>query len=128
MRTILLDLCRERVDVLYKVLHWPTTRAAIEAAHAEPEGVPLSHSEQTLEYSLYYIVFCTLTDEEAKGLALGSRQDLLPQFQVATESLLARSCLLECADIPVLQAFIVYLVSFTLCWLECNARLDELRQ
>ncbi|KAH8898254.1 hypothetical protein GQ53DRAFT_837208 [Thozetella sp. PMI_491] len=111
-RSVLRGLYRERVDQLYKIVHWPTTRAALEAIYADPQRSTPSQSEKALEYSIYYIALCTIKDDsEAKSLGFEGRRSLVQQYRAATEVLLARTSLLILPDIAALQALVIYMLA-----------------
>jgi hypothetical protein len=107
---ILLQLFRERVDSVYKIVHWPTVLAIIERP-TPPSGTKLS-SSQALEYSIYFMALCSITDGEAKGLGLGDRPSLVQTYRATVENLYANSTLLQSPDLTLLQAFMIYLVRY----------------
>lgn len=112
-RTRLLQLYRLRVDTVYKVLHWPTVLATIDATHESPmAGSPReSQPVQILQWSIYFMAMCSITNEEAKEMDLGDRPSVLQNYRVTVEGLLAKSNLLRTPNLIILQAFVIYLVS-----------------
>ena len=108
-RTELLKLFRDRVDTVYKVVHWPTALASIEEDHVNSKStVP----NLALEYAIYFTALCTATNEEVKAMKLGVRAELLWSYQSAAEHFLASSRLLDAPDLTTLQGFVIYLVRF----------------
>jgi hypothetical protein len=107
---ILLQLFRERVDSVYKIVHWPTVLATMERP-TPPSDTKLS-SSQALEYSIYFMALCSITDDEAKGLGLGDRPSLVQTYRATVENLYANSTLLQSPDLTLLQAFMIYLVRY----------------
>ncbi|KPM41037.1 hypothetical protein AK830_g5548 [Neonectria ditissima] len=110
-QTKLLELYRYRVESLHKLFHWPTTLSIIEAALADSAGPPSPVSTQALEFAIYFMALCSVSDNEAEAMGLGNRQDLARLYQATTEALLARSHLLTKPDVPTLQAFVIYLTA-----------------
>lgn len=107
---MLLDLYKQRVDCLYKILHWPTTLRDIESSHSGPENVTQSTSIQALEFAIYFMALCSITDDEAAQLDLNSRPALIQKYRVATEFSISEANLIRAPDLTVLQAFVIYLV------------------
>ena len=114
VRTVLLRLYKERIDSVYKIGHWPTVLTMIETNHARTQDGPLSVSEQTLEYAIYFMALCSISDTEAEEMGLGVRVFMLQQYRASVESLFAKSNLLQKPDLIVLQAFVIYLVRWKL--------------
>jgi hypothetical protein len=115
VRTTLLDLYRCRVDGVYKIVHWPTVLSTVEANHAHSLQVPPSLSARMLEYAIYFMALCTVTDEEADRMGLGVGQEMLRQYRATVENMLGESNLLRSPDLVTLQAFVIYLVRQGLC-------------
>jgi hypothetical protein len=108
----LLKIYRQRVDSVYKVLHWPTVLTLIELHHVRPLDSSNGHSIQVLEWSIYFMVICTITNNEAKEMGLGDRPVVLQTYRSMVEDLFAKSSLLQTPDLFVLQAFVIFLVSY----------------
>lgn len=110
VRTKLLHLYRSRVDSVYKILHWPTVLSILEANYAGSGKISPSLSVQALEYAIYFMALCSITDSEAEEMGIGIRPDMLILYRSAVEDLLAGSSLLHNPDLTILQTFVVYLV------------------
>jgi hypothetical protein len=115
MRTTLPEVYHQRVDSVYKLLHWPTVIAQLEAAHEAPDTTQ-SPSEQALEFSIYFMALCSLTDVEYEEAFLGDRTKLIQDYQQAAEISIARADFLRHPTVLVLQAFVIYLVQFSSLW------------
>jgi len=122
IRTTLLDLYRYRVDSVYKILHWPTVLSIIEANHARSTQHPPLLAARVLEYAIYFMALCTITDEEADTIGSGVRLETRRQYQTTVEDLLVESDLLQHPDLVILQAFVIYLVREDLCQLPAFAK------
>lgn len=110
VRTILLELYRSRVDSVYKIFHWPTLSHTLLLHNQQEKYTEPSTAVQALQFSLFFMAVCSITDDEAVAMGLGERLKLRQLYRSAVEDLLARSSLLQNPDIITLQAFIVYLV------------------
>jgi hypothetical protein len=110
MRTKLLQIYRTRVDSVYKILHWPTVLLMIGASHERNAGTFPILSVQVLEHSIYFMAICSLATDESEDMGFAERLDMLQNYRSAIEGMLAKSGLLHCPDLAVLQAFVIYLV------------------
>ncbi len=108
---VLFGLYQERVDAIYKIVHWPTIVAEVGPAVSQRKAI--SSSAQALQYSIYFMSLCTLTDEETRERGLGPKQEVIEAYRSAAETLLARTKVLEKPDVTALQALVIYLVSDT---------------
>lgn len=120
-RKLLLDLYRRRVDNVFKVLHWPSVLKDIEATHSDVQATSIPQSTQALEYAIYFMALCTVTDEESEELLLGSKAALMHHCRIATEIAIANANFLRTPSIASLQAFVLYLVSI------CSSRVRSIR-
>jgi hypothetical protein len=110
VRNIFLRLYHQRVDCLYKILHWPTVCAQIERQHGKPQDPRESNPIMALELSIYFTAICSISDDEARDLGLGNRSDLMEQYLSATETAISEADLLRHPNVTLLQAFAIYLV------------------
>jgi hypothetical protein len=108
-RAKLLSLYGERVNCIYNVLHWPSTLTRMQRAE-EPAASPKTLSHQALEYAIYLVALCTISDHEAEKMSLHSKADLLQRYKDATEHALSKAGVLRHPDMTGLQAFVMYLV------------------
>ena len=116
MRNTLLRLYRYRVDSIFKVVHWPTVIITIEKSYTDAPNVSQSPAMQALEFAIYFMALCSVTDDESETMLLGRRGPLLQQYRLATEILLSRANLFGYPVLTVLQAFVIYVVSRLLMW------------
>jgi hypothetical protein len=98
------------VDCLYKVLHWPTVVADIRRLHHGEPDVHKPGPHEALEYSIYFMSFCSITNEEASRFGLGNRANLIEQYRIAAETAISEAGLLHQPNVTSLQAFVIYLV------------------
>lgn len=105
MATRLLAVYRERVDPIYKILHWPDVHSFLNTHYSAP-SLELSPDHRALESAMHFTALCTLVDGEVDGRAI-----LVEQYRVAAEWSLVQAGLLSTRSLVTLQAFVIYLVS-----------------
>lgn len=110
-RSILLRLYCERVDCLYKILHWPTVLADIQRLSTGTIETFRLVWIRTLELSIFLMALCSITDDEAKQFGLGDRKGLIEQYREACEMAFTEADLLQKPNLVILQALVIYLVS-----------------
>jgi hypothetical protein len=120
-RNLLLYLYRQRVDCLYKILHWPTVLGDISPSRSEAQERSKPTPIRALEHSIYFMSLCSLTDDEACSLGLGDRAALVEQYRDATERALSEAGLLLQPNVVLLQAYVIYLVEFSCLCLHLDA-------
>lgn len=111
IRSMLLEMYHKRVDMIYKIFHWPTTLARIEGHHSGLNNDQLSPAERALEAAIYFMGLCTLSEIEFEQYQLGDRQRMLERYQALVELRLSEGKLIQSPNFTALQAFAVYLVS-----------------
>jgi hypothetical protein len=115
VRTILLQVYRERVDCLYKALHWPSVLAEIHRLHSDEVNFHKASLHKVtpgkaLEFSIYFMSLCSMKDEETTSFGLGDRPSLIEQYRDAAEQTISATGLLQSPTVTSLQAFVIYLV------------------
>ncbi|KAL5394973.1 hypothetical protein PMIN02_004531 [Paraphaeosphaeria minitans] len=108
----LLEIYHFRVESAYKIFHWPTVLQTFEQ---NKETAQISVPIRALQFSIFFMAYCTVTNEEATAGDLGGRLEMLQLYQSATEDMLSRSQLLSSPDLVTLQAFVVYLHALRTC-------------
>jgi hypothetical protein len=109
-RAKLLSLYGERVNCMYNIFHWPSILGRIQRAELPPASLR-TPSHQALEYAIYLVALCTVSDDEAEKMSLNSKADLLQQYKDATEYALSKADVMRHPNMTSLQAFVIYLVS-----------------
>lgn len=102
----LLNVYKERVDCIFKPLHWPSSLAAIQEQGLKYQDKTEKAVIRALEYALYFTSACTLFDYE-----LDQRQEIVDALRQECENGLVRAGLLATTSCRLLQAFVRYLVS-----------------
>jgi hypothetical protein len=107
----------ENVDPIMKVLHVPTSQAAVEKAVANPQDVP--KNQQCLLAAVKFAAVSSLSDEDCLAYLNTSRIQLLNFFRSEVHTTLKRSKYLVSHNFITLQALVIYLV--------CNRRHENPR-
>ncbi|KAH7409655.1 hypothetical protein BKA64DRAFT_404214 [Cadophora sp. MPI-SDFR-AT-0126] len=110
MKGILFPIYRTRVDCIIKILHWPSTMAAIEKKDSSPRDGLESDRVQALESAICYAALCTMTDEESETSLSRKKNALGEQLRHAAETSISKARFLEQPNLTVLQAFLIYLL------------------
>ncbi|KAF2501082.1 hypothetical protein BU16DRAFT_533801 [Lophium mytilinum] len=110
LRDKLLAIFKFRVDMIFKVGHWPTMCAAVTEKYSDPSR-PVSLSVEALEYAIYFAALCTLSEAESMQILRQGKESLNKHFQTAAEAAFSRVDLITSRDHVVLQAFVIYLVA-----------------
>lgn len=96
----LLTVYKDRVDPIFKPLHWPTAISQIRSQIESP-----SNEIAALECAIHFTATCALFESERDQRGI-SVESLLQD----TESALVRAGLLTTTSTILLQAFVIYLV------------------
>nr|POE76209.1 c6 finger domain transcription factor nscr [Quercus suber] len=105
-RAWLHGLYRDRVDKIFKVLHWPTAHAAVDYESTTQVTVEV----EALEYAIYFVAVCTTMPYEFEN-----RDSTIGRYRLASEAALIRANLLTTRSLTTLQAFVLYLVGLRSC-------------
>lgn len=113
MTFMLLTIYQQRVDCIFKVLDWPVAAEMIRKNQIQdPIEAQDTPSEIALEHSIYFTALCTLSDEESENMLSCAKGPLLRKLRSLAETSISKAGLLLHPDLIVLQAFVIYLVSF----------------
>lgn len=106
MQPFLMETYKQRVDTIFKVLHWPTASKLLQSSSMDQCGI--SPGARALQNAVFFTATCSLFDHE-----IANRQDLLDNYRRATEAALTAADLLTTSSLETLQAFVIYLVRIT---------------
>ena len=115
IRKALLSVYRDRVDMLFKVVHWPTAKAVIANIHTHDDTSD-DHAAgnllpaRALEAAMLFLAVCAMDATECSALFQTDYQVIIHQLRLATEVHISRAKFLHHPDLIVLQAFVIYLV------------------
>jgi len=99
----------ENVEPTCKVLHIPTVTAMLQTTSAHPYYA--SKADECILFAIYHFAIVSLTDDDCQQ-AFGQQRDILRiQYHNALRQALINASFLRTTQIPVLQAFVLYLVS-----------------
>jgi hypothetical protein len=110
VRNQMFDLYHQRVDCLYKMLHWPTTLSHLERLQTTKLGAKEKSDLIALETAICFMAVRSITDREAIEFRFGDRSALTCQLCEATEQAISAADLLQHPSVIVLQSFVIYLV------------------
>ena len=112
-KDILLEIYHERVDPLFKVTHWLATIDMLRGIRAADHNAS-SPSESFLERAIYLLGASLLTGEECKSKLGRDRATFLLELGYDVELLFSEAKFMQKPDLCGLQAFMIYLVRYTM--------------
>lgn len=99
----------ENINPMTKVIHYPTLQQTLIQATTHLDNLP--RGLEALMFSIYGAAVFSMEDDEC-AMKLGeSRKVLLGRYRHATRKALARAKFLATADMQVIQAFLLYLMT-----------------
>lgn len=110
MRATLIHLYRERVDILFKVTHWPTVMNMLQRGDHSNITSRSNMTSIALEWSLCFTAATTLSEEDCEENCLGPKARLVEHCRAAAEKSLSQSNFLIEPSFHSLQAFTIYLM------------------
>ena len=99
----------ENVDPLTKVVHGPSLQPAIQKAIVDLSSVP--KSLEALLFAIYSAAVVSLKNHDCERRFGESRKALLSRYRLATKAALSRAKFIGSANLAVLQAFLIHLLS-----------------
>lgn len=114
VREVLLNIYHDRVDCLFKATYWPAAETAIIQRYYEELKTGIPCSVRPVERAIYFMAVCAMTESECEAMLSESRSNLIYRHKRAVEIALARSGFLTNPDKLALQAFVLYLVCWTI--------------
>ena len=115
VREALLDVYEARIDTVFRPIHWPTVSGNIRTRHGSTIPPTVSASDRALEYAIYHLAVCSLSEDECLEVLLDTKTKSLHQYHAATETYISRARTLQSPDILGLQAFVIYLQAIRTC-------------
>ncbi|KAI1259677.1 mitogen-activated protein kinase [Xylariaceae sp. FL1019] len=99
----------ENVDPLCRVLHIPTISRMVEVV--SPCSANATKVQECLLFSIYYAAIHSLHPGDCETLFSEPRAVLLSRFQAAVHQALVNVSFLRTAEMPVMQAYVLYLIA-----------------
>jgi hypothetical protein len=99
----------DNINPMTKLIHQPTLQQTIVQSISQLDNLP--RSLEALMFAIYTTAVFSLDDEESEMKLGESRKVLLMRYRHGTRSALARARFMSSSELPVLQAFILYLLS-----------------
>lgn len=104
----LFQIYRERIDTVFKLLHWPRI---LEMIQTRRQSLSPNISETlTLELAIIFAAICTLTDDDCLQITGRSKQQSIGTYRVAVQVALNGLELAKSPTVVKLQALALYLV------------------
>lgn len=99
----------ENVEPTFKILHIPTVSTMLQSASAHPYYA--SKADECILFAVYHFAVVSLTDDDCQQ-TFGQQRDVLQKrYHNALRQALVNASFLKTTQIPVLQAFTLYLLS-----------------
>lgn len=99
----------ENVEPICKVLHVPTVSSMLETASAHPSYI--SKADECTLFAIYHFAVVSLSDDYCQQTFGKPRDTLRVRYHNALRQALINAAFLKTTQIPVLQAFVLYLLS-----------------
>ena len=99
----------ENVEPICKVLHIPTVATIVETGSQHPYY--LSKSDECILFAIYHFAVVSLSDAECQQKFGQTRETLRIRYHNALRQALINASFLRTTQLPVLQAFVLYLLS-----------------
>ena len=99
----------DNVNPMTKIVHYPSLQEKLVKASTNLDNIP--RNLESLMFALYHAAISSLDDSECETMFAESRKTLISRYRHGTRRALARARFLGTADLAVLQAFVLYVVS-----------------
>ncbi|KAK2878172.1 Transcription factor vrtR1 [Arthroderma sp. PD_2] len=103
------DAYVRNVDPLCKILHVPTIAKMVQTVSRQP--VAASKSDECLLFAIYYFAVFSMADSDCVQEFNKTRDELTCKYQDAVRQALSNAAWLKTTAMPVLQAYILFLVA-----------------
>ncbi|KAF3481323.1 activator of stress protein 1 [Arthroderma uncinatum] len=103
------DAYVQNVDPLCKVLHVPTVAKMVQTVSKQPTIA--SKGDECLLFAIYYFAVFSMADVECIQVFNKTRHELTSKYQDAVRQALANAAWLKTTAMPVLQAYILFLIA-----------------
>jgi hypothetical protein len=100
----------ERVNPLTKVIHVPSLQPKLVEATTDPASIP--KNVEALLFSIYVMAVVSLNERECRQQLGCSKDEAYQRFSAGCRMALMRIGIMKTYDLVVLQALVLYLVSF----------------
>lgn len=104
------DIFLDNVDPVLRIFHRPTLRTTVSNAILLVSGAVLDRYTEVVIFAICYAAITSIDDEECWRLFTKKRSVLLPRYRCAVEQSLSKSHFLECRNLDVLAALVLFLV------------------
>lgn len=99
----------DNINPMTKLIHQPTLQKTIVQSTSQLDNLP--RGLEALMFAIYTTAVFSIDEEEADFRLGEPKKVLLQRYRHATRSALARAKFMSSSELPVLQAFMLYLIS-----------------
>lgn len=110
----------DNFDPVFKVLHVPTLKKSVIEASSDIDKISEDKSMEALLFAMYCAAVTTLTPEKCLEFFQEEKENLLTKYRRGAEIAFANADLFTSADMVLLQALVIFLVSP---WKTCHVHL-----
>lgn len=122
VKSHLCQIFLRQVDPLFKVLHGPSLSAYLIEGKQYFDYEPGHPATEALAAAVYYAAACSLTEEQCLSIFGVKKEPVVARYRLASETSLIKAGFVTTNDLTVLQAYVLYLVSFLpMPWSASNA-------
>lgn len=101
----------ENFDPVFKVLHLPTLKKSVIEASSDIDNISGDTSMEALLFAMYTAAVTTLRPEKCLEIFQEEKESLLTKYRHGAELAFANADLFTSADMVLLQALVIFLVS-----------------
>jgi len=99
----------DNINPLCKIVHAPSLQQKLIEAVGDLDNV--SKATNALMFGVYFSAVSSLTEADCPSLLGDTKLSLLTRYHLGAQQALIEARFLQCSDLAVLQAFVLYLVS-----------------
>lgn len=110
MRTVLVQIYYDRIDILFKVTHWPTVMKMLQGDGRNDMASKSNVASTALGSCIYFTAATALSNQDCEELCLGPKTVLVENCRHYAENFLSQSNLLIEPSFTSVQAFTIYLM------------------
>ena len=100
----------DNINPLSKIIHAPSLQQLICEASGNLNAIP--YSTNALMFAVYFSAVTSISDVDCKAMFDEPKASLLARFHLNTQRALVKARFLKSSDLAVLQAFVLFLVSW----------------
>ncbi|KAF2478847.1 mitogen-activated protein kinase [Neohortaea acidophila] len=99
----------DNVEPLQKILHVPSTLERLQVIAQQPDIA--TKADESLMFAIYHFAIISLPEDDCERTFGQSKDALTQRYRVACRQALVNASFLKTSELPVLQAFTLYLIA-----------------